>query len=94
MGEARRKLEEKKAEFEANPENFININDCLLVVQRIEDEEGKKRFAVMNNCRSIEDVFMADGFAKESCQNRRDQIRVIQAQQKSIIVPNGNKIRI
>lgn len=69
----------KKAEFEKSPENFINIFDCLLVVKR-EEREEKKFFSVLNNCKSIEDVFMAEGFVSESLQNRRDQIRVIQAQ--------------
>ena len=79
MGEHVIKEQTKKEEFEKNPENFVNIHDCMLVVQRHE-KEGKKFFSVMNNCKSIEDVFMTDGFTSESLQNRRDQIRVIQAQ--------------
>ena len=69
----------KKEEFEANPENFINVHDCLLVVKR-EDKEDKKFYSVMNNCKSIEDVYMAQGFVDEALQNRRDMIRVAQAQ--------------
>lgn len=82
VGEAKRKADakaaEKAKEFLENPDNFVNIHDCLLVIIR-QDGEGN-RYAVMNNCKSIQDVFMADGFARESLQNRRDQIRVLQAQ--------------
>lgn len=79
MSESAIKEKTKKEEFEKNPENFVNIHDCMMIVQRHE-KEGKKFFSVMNNCKSIEDVFMTGGFAEESLQNRRDQIRVMQAQ--------------
>lgn len=90
------KIPTKQEEFEKNPDNFVNIHDCMLIVQRHE-KEGKKFFSVMNNCKSIEDVFVTGGFADESLQNRRDQIRVIQAQNAhagikiaGAIPPNGN----
>lgn len=79
MGEAKIKLEKKKAEFEKNPEDFINIHDLLFAV--VKKNEGKS-FGVMNNCRSVQEVFMTKGFADEALQNRRDQIRVMQAQEK------------
>jgi hypothetical protein len=78
MGEAALKEQTKKEEFEKNPDDFVNVHDCMLIVQRHE-KEGKKFFSVMNNCQSIEDVFVTEGFANEAMQNRRDQIRVIQS---------------
>lgn len=86
MGQAKKNLEELRAEFEANPYDFINKNECLLVVQKVEDNQ----YRVLNNCKNIQEVFMVAGFAEEACQNRRDQIRVIQHEQKQtsgIIVP-------
>lgn len=86
MGQAKKNLEELRAEFEANPYDFINKNECLLVVQKVEDNQ----YRVLNNCKNIQEVFMVAGFAEEACQNRRDQIRVAQYQQKQtsgIIVP-------
>lgn len=82
MGEAARKeaqrLEEKKKAFEANPEKFVNKDDLLVAVVIT----GPDRFAVMNNCRSKRECWMAKGIVEEACDNRRDQITVMQAAEK------------
>lgn len=62
------------------------FEDCLLVIRKKDD----KIYTVLNNCRSIEEVIMSMGLSEESLQNRRDQIRMIQHQEKQrsgIVVP-------
>lgn len=87
MEEAKIREDNKAEAFAQNPDNFVDVRDCLLIIQK----NAENKYAVMNNCKSVEEVFMADGFARESCQNRRDQIRVIQMQkqQSGIVLPNG-----
>ncbi len=101
MGEASRKEKTKKEQFDEDPNRFIDGAECLMVVKRTPDGKG---YMVMNNCRNLEDVFMAKGFADEAFQNRRDQIRMIAIKQKQaggiipatpaqtsrIVTPGGN----
>ena len=75
--------EEKAKAFAENPNDFVNIHDCLIAVQT--KENG---FSRLMHCQSIEEVFMVKGYCEEMLQNRRDQIRVaIAKKNKSIIQP-------
>lgn len=90
MGQAKRNLEELKKAFETNPNDFVDVKECLLIIAKTEDG-----YRVMNNCQNVIDIYMTLGFAEEALQNRRDQIRYAQMKEKQstgIIIPgrNGN----
>lgn len=83
MGEARRReqrlAEEKAALFAKEPDKFFHVSDALLVVLK---PDGNDVTGVMNNCVNIDEVKTAWFLTEESCQNRRDQIRVVQAKER------------
>jgi len=79
MGEAKVNEENKRKAFESDPNMFVDVRDCLLVVLQ---KEGKVS-GIVNNCQSVPDVFSAKGYADESLDARLMQIRVIQAQKKA-----------
>ena len=90
MGEAKLKLEGKKEAFEKEPEMFVDVRDCLLIIRR--PEQPGAPVPIMNACQTIDEVFATKGYAEESLQNRRDYIRVMQAKKKDSRIQIVNKM--
>ena len=80
----------KEEKFAENPDMFVDSRDCLLIVSKRSTPDGDA-YGVLNNCTNIKDLALTDFHSQESCQNRRDQIRMMQMQrtQGGIIKP-GN----
>lgn len=78
--------EKSKAElFQENPDRFEDLKNCLLVVKR--DPESKKLF-VLNQCETIEESFIVEGYVKDANMAFRAATRV-RAAQTGIAKPNG-----
>lgn len=77
-------VEKTKAEkFAENPDAFIDMRECMVIVLKKVTEKGDS-YGVVNNCTSIRDLALTWFHAEESCQNRRDQIRMEQIQKKQM----------
>jgi hypothetical protein len=88
-------VEKTKAEkFTDNPDAFVDVRDCLLIVSKRTTEQGDA-YAVLNNCTNIKDLALTDFHSQEACQNRRDQIRMMQMErtQGGIIKPGSPQFR-
>ena len=86
MGEANRKEESKKAAFEENPDDFINVKDVLFVAMR--SNEG--HMLIMNNCMSIKDCMEVQGWVNRSTSQRMDAIEIQRLKNPTIVKPGQN----
>lgn len=67
---------DKRQAFEQDPDQFVDIRELLLCVRK--DDNGG--YTILNGIDNIKDVFMVMGIVEEALQNRRDQIRMLNAQ--------------
>jgi len=52
MGEAKNKLESKKEAFEKDPEMFVNMSDCIVIVKYNSD----KQLEMLCGCNTLEEI--------------------------------------
>lgn len=86
--------EQIKAEkFAADPDAFVHVDDCLVVVAVTRDAAGRiETYRMTANIRSEDEAHIARGRAQRVIDSVEMQRQRQQIQQKTIISPvNGNK---
>ena len=94
MDEEQKTQEQLKAEqFEKNPDDFINVNDCLVVVECKRDEIGKvSHYRMKANIHSEDEMHIAKGRAQMIVDTAYMALLRRKSQEKAIVTPgNGNK---
>ena len=77
----------KETLFAENPERFEDLKNCMLVVKR---DPETKRLLVLNQCESIDESFILEGYVRDAMAAFRAAVR---AEAKSKIVkPSGKGI--
>ena len=76
----------KEELFQENPERFEDLKSCILVVKR--DPETKK-LLVLNQCESIEESFITEGYIKDAMSLFRNAVRIKMAK-TGIVKPKVN----
>ena len=75
----------KEELFAENPERFEDLKNCMLVVKR---DPETKRLLVLNQCESIDESFILEGYVKDAMASFRAAVRKEAASR--IVKPNGN----
>ena len=74
----------KEQNFQENPERFEDLKNCMLVVKR---DPETKRLLVLNQCESIDESFILEGYVRDAMAAFRAAVR--QEAASRIVKPNG-----
>ena len=75
----------KEELFAENPERFEDLKNCILLIKR---DPETKRLLVLNQCESIDEGFIVEGYVRDAMAAFRAAVRKEAASR--IVKPNGN----
>lgn len=84
-GEQQEQQKTKAELFAENPDRFEDLKTVLIVVKR--DPESNK-IMILNQCQTIEEAFIVEGYLKDALDAFRNAVRIKQAQ-TGIVKANG-----